>query len=229
MAITLLDQTNRLLHRTGIITSDLSALTGNSLQADVDAAVEAVNDVLNEIASLSRVPVLGEGSFTLAVNDRSYAVASDFVQVWDPLFRDETNGDMLVPYPTISVLDPTGFFALRSSQNIPAQNKGLPTYWTINPTTSEFYLNTLPQAADVVLTRTYKYIYEKSIDLTTANEATNLPFADEIIRRLIPAMEEKWRKIRKGKMDKDEYQKSLALAAKIMPQVPRKARYGPGH
>ena len=81
----------------------------------------------------------------------------------------------------------------------------------------------------MVLTRTYKYIYEKSIDLTTANEATNLPFADEIIRRLIPAMEEKWRKIRKGKMDKDEYQKSLALAAKIMPQVPRKARYGPGH
>lgn len=221
-ATTLLDLVNKVLRREGGVSSDLTSFTDSQRQIDIDVALQAVNEVLDDLLSTGAFPQeVAEGSITLSTDTRIYSVASDFVSVaedssGEPFMLDETNGQYLRPYPG-------GFDQMRRDQPIPANHTGLPIYWTINED-GKFELDAAATSAENG--RVYKYRYDKEIDLTTTG--ATFPITDDAVDSLIPAVAEVWRRVRKGResFSRRAYQKSIARAARKLRRKPPRTRYG---
>lgn len=222
MAVTVLQYTNLVLTRAGVISSDLSALTSNSQQQDVDNMLSAINEVVDELIFIAGMPTpaaVKTGTITLATNDRSYAVASDFVSLADPIFKDETNEQYLYPYPG-------GFTKMRADQPDPTSFTGLPLYYAIDPETGEIYLDTLPTSNENG--RQYKYLYNEETNFVTSAPSGTFPFTDELMRQAIPAVIQTFNRDRRREMYSEKARdKALAMAARLLPQTPAGTRYGP--
>lgn len=224
MALTLLQYVNDVLIDAGVIRTDLSALTSNAQQEDVNGAVAAINESIDDLTALDSWPsVISEGTLTLVTDQREYTVASDFVKVADdksgkPIMTDTTNGATLFPYPG-------GFDAMRRDQTIPSQHTGLPKFWVISPTSGKFRLNTSPTSSENG--NAYTYLYEEETRFVTGSPSATFPITDEALMQLIPAVKEVFNRDKRGKFNDVAHQKSLARTAGKITQVPRKRRWGP--
>lgn len=224
MALTLLQYVNDLLTDTSVISTDLTALTAQQQQEDVNGAVAAVNEVIDDLSGLGSFPTITqEGTITLATDTREYAVASGFVKVQedksgDAFMVDTTNGQVITPYPG-------GYDMMRRQQLQPANYTGLPYYWAINPTNGKFRFDTSPTSDENALVYTYMYEAE-TLYLTSAPTAT-FPITDEALSQMLPAVIEVFSRIRRGSFDATAYQKNLAKAASKIRQIPKRRSYGP--
>lgn len=224
MALTLLQTVNLLLRKAGVIGDDLAALTSQSIQEDVDAAVAAVNEAVDELSVLGVVPSMAtEGTIVLATGDRDYAVASDYVQLADDLFVCETDGTVLYPYNK-DVTD-KGFAELRRVQLQPDNETGSPNFYTIDPTSGQFYLDKIPTSTENG--KTYRYLYQKEINFSTGSPSATFPILDEAIRQLVPAAAQVFQRMRRNQFDAEDFQRSLARTAKIARRSPPRTHYGP--
>ena len=118
MAKTLLNGVNEVLVDVRIVDSAnlLASLTDTSRQNSIDIAVQIWNEMIGELytsAKLAHPQESAEDSITLALSDRSYALATDLNQLRWPL-HDETNGQYIAEYPG-------GYEALRRSQPQPRE------------------------------------------------------------------------------------------------------------
>ena len=220
MAITLLQAVNKVLKRAQIITSDLASLTEPAIQSDVDVAVQAWNETIDELNRAGAYPTsLGEGSFTLVAGTRTYAFASDFSALADdhfgqPVLMNKINGQVIRFYPG-------GWDGMRRDQLKPADFTGRPNYWVIDPTTGQIYFDQIPTAAEAG--DIYYYIYKKRTNISSASDT--FPILDEMIDTLVPAVTQIWSRERKSKFDADVYRQSLSRGAAMIRRQPRRQRY----
>ncbi len=229
MAETLLTLTNLVAHAAGLITTDYTALTGNSNQQDVDNIISAINEVVDDLSDLGVYPVqTATGTIALVVGTRAYAVASDFVALvpgpkWaaSGLLMDFTTGMWMTEYPG-------GYEQLRADQNIPSNFTGIPRHWTMQPTTGKFYLNAIPQTADLNPARTYSYDYRVATSFVSSSPTATFPFADEVTQRLVPSIIQAFSRERhRDTYEERLYLKALARAAGVVSRLPQRSHYGP--
>jgi hypothetical protein len=217
-SLTALNILNRALRDAGEITSDLTSFTDTSRQAMVDRAIEAMNEVHDELQDLMALlpQADSEGTLTLVTNQREYTVGATFGQMADDVMRDTTTGFRLFPYHG-------GYEQLILDQPIPGDNKGSPNFWVFNPTNGKFRLDNSPTAGENG--RAYTYLFEKDTRLSAVTD--KFVFNDKAMNRAIPAIVQVWK--RKSDRDFDEvaYNKSLARAASIINPMPADNSYGP--
>ena len=120
MAKTLLNWTNEVLKRTNHLTETnlLSTLSDSGKQVFIDTAVQAANEILDDLYTGAGKPlpnILGESSITLVDADRDYALAADLVQLLWPML-DETNGRILAQYEP-------GYHQLIIDQKFPSHDR----------------------------------------------------------------------------------------------------------
>ena len=221
MSKSLLNGVNELLKKAKLIQGDsgaLTTLTDSPRQVWVDTAVQVLNEVMEELYSVSGVPLpkeLAESTITLATNDRDYALASDLVSLHFPLL-DETNGQFLYEYNG-------GYLALVAGQPVPADFTGMPLYAVVRPTDGQLYLDRIPTASENGLI--YKYRYDKDISLSTA--AATFPFSDTVFRALIPAATELFNFYHRKEFSEGIFKVSVGRAARLMTNTQPRTSYLP--
>ena len=219
MSKTLLNGVNEVLKKAKLIQGDsgsLSTLTDSPRQVWVDNAVQAWNETIEELFSVTGKPMpseLAESTITLVTNDRDYALASDLVSLHWPLL-DETYGQYI---------EESEYLRLVASQPIPADFTGLPLYGAIRPTDGQLYLDRIPTASENGLV--YKYRYDKDISLSTA--AATFPFSDTVFRSLVPAVTEIFNLYHRREFSEAVYTVSMGRAARLLTQTPARTSYLP--
>lgn len=192
-----------------MISSDLTALTGNAEQADVTIAIGIINDTIDELGAPAASPILtAESSITLVASTREYALASDFAGFAEsalPVMVDQTNGSWLYEYPG-------GYDAMFRDQTIPANYTGLPTYWAINPSNRKIRLNTIPSSVEAG--RVYTYKYRLRTNLTAATDT--FPYTDEVTAQLLAAACWMFKKEIGRDWDAMAYKMAMSRAARLL-------------
>ncbi|MEK9751630.1 MAG: hypothetical protein VW338_00240 [Rhodospirillaceae bacterium] len=219
MSRTLLQEVNAVLKKASVIqgsTGELSSLTDSALQVDIDLVVKAWNRVLLDLFRAGvKINTLSTGTLTLVTDTREYAVPSDYVEIADPVFLDNTLGNRLTPFPG-------GYTALRQHLLIPGNYTGLPNTWVINPTNNNIMLDNLPTSGENG--RAYSYIYRATGLLSAA--ADTFVLRDDAVEAMEDAVEQMYARHKKGQFDQGAYQLSIAAAAQVARQTPAPGRYG---
>jgi len=221
MAKTLLNATNEVLKKVRIINGDsgvLATLTDSPRQTYIDVAIQAWNEVVEQLYSESDLPFpqeLAEATITLATDTREYALADDLVQLRFPLL-DETNGQYIIKYPG-------GYIDMVMSQSYPGNYTGLPTNCAIRETDGKLYVDRSPTSE--FNGRIYKYRYDKDISLSAAADA--VPFSDAVFRAVVPAVAEIWKRDQRSEFDAGIYKASMGRASRLLTKKQMKRSWLP--
>lgn len=217
---TLLDAVNEILTRTGIIHGDsglLTSLTSTARQRSIDIAIQVVNEGIDELYSACGVPMpdeQAESTITLVAGTRSYALASDLVQMRFPLI-DKTNTQYIFEYP--------GGYNAILVQDPEQDDEGLPQYAAVSPVNSELYLDRAPAAEDAG--KIYTYQYDKDVELTTVGNT--VPFSDAVFRAMVPVWVQLWRRDQQNEFDGDLFRLNIGRAARLLPKQQPRDNYSP--
>ena len=220
MAKTLLNATNEILKRVGIIAGDaglLTTLTDSARQVSVDAAVQVVNEGISALYSTSEHALpnqQAEGTITLVTGTRAYALAATMTQMRWPL-RDKTNSQRIHEYP--------GGYNAMLDADIEQDDTGLPYYAAIKPTNGELHLDRAPTSAENG--RIYTYQYDKDLVLTLA--ADSVPFKDEVFRAMVPVWVQLWKRERRNEFDGELHRAALGLASRVLTQQQPRTNWSP--
>lgn len=220
MAKTLLNAVNEILKRTSNIAGDaglLTSLTDSARQVVIDAAVQVVNEGIEELYSASHLPMpneLTDNSITLVAGTRHYSLQSNVVQIRWPLI-DRTNGQYIVEYPggyeEIIINDPE------------IDDTGLPTMGAIRPVDSVLYLDRAPTAAEAG--RIYFYQYDK--DISISSSTSEVPFKDAVFRAMVPAWVQLFKRERRNEFDGELFRLSIGRASRLLTQKQMRTHWSP--
>ncbi len=233
---TLLDVVNRVLQRAQIVNPDapLTSLTSSAVQVDVDATVLAANQIIQELgADHANIPrPFADTEIVLVDGQREYDTPNDFegivpnddgyklmvdrehsywVREWPGEFYDMATGQ----------LKSTGY---AGSTNTEESWRGMPTFWTINPTTAKFRFNTAP--TDKEAGRKLHYFYKKSF--IKDQPADTFPYTDQVMMLLETAIFEEYSKRRRNQWSNDERDGSMAKARRYAKTNGSKRQWGWG-
>lgn len=219
MAYTFLQAVNDVLKRAGAIKGDsgeFSTFTSSARQIDIDMAIKAWNDVIHYMYSKGAFSQgVAESSFTLALDDREYALASDFESFAAEAIRCEANSNYLLPYDG-------GYVGMWNRQIDPNDYQGQPSRYAINPTTNQLRIDTDPESDQVG--DVYKYLYMKRISLSATTDT--FPFSDTVVDMAAIGVAELWKRYRKKEFAPDIYEASMATAMGYLTQQGMKKTYG---
>ncbi len=217
---TLLNSVNDLFKLANLTAGDqdaLTTLTDTARQHDIDAAILAVNQTIDEMyATLdeSRPSQQAQSTITLATSTRNYTLATNYVRLHWPLI-DKTNGQYIYEYEgdydDLLELDPE------------TTSTGLPIWAVIRPTDGALYVFPTPTSADNG--KVYTYQYDQDTELTAA--ASTVPFNNFVYRAFIPAAFQLWKRERRGEFDTQLFKVHLGRALRRMPQVGASDNYNP--
>ena len=250
MAITFLAAINKTLKRANVITTDITAFTGNTQQGDVDVMIQVWNEVIDELAAKGTWPTsVAEGSITLATDTKEYAAETDFVSIAEDTGEHHHHGRHghhgFAPFSSghgihggrhgettaiminesdgsVLIHYPGGWDQMRWDQLQPSQHVGKPVNWAMNKVTGKFELDTAPTATNNG--DVYKYIYNKRTDLSGTTDT--FPILDEAVDTLIPAVVQLWSRDRKKEFDQAQFAASMSRATKMIRQRPMRSHYG---
>ncbi len=201
-----------------MIRADLTSLTGNAQQPEIDTMISAWNEIIDELYGEEgqKTQEPKSGTLTLATSTREYDLAADFVSMASPTMVDTTNGRYLNPFPG-------GYNNMRIIQSKPADWTGLPLYWVINPETNKFRVEREPTAQ--YNGNAYSYLYRRALNVAVA--ADTFPFDDEVTRTLVTAVVQRWYIDNKTEsFNLALLNSSMGRAAAKMRQVSLRPRYG---
>jgi len=219
MAETLLNGVNEVMKRAKLIQGDsgtLTSLTDSPRQVWIDQIVQIWNELMEELYSVSDVPMpteLSESTITLVEDTRNYTLDTFNTLNWP--FIDETTGQYI--YEQVG-----GYSALWKSQPIPSTFTGLPLFGAIRETDGDLYLDRLPTATEAGLV--YKYRFHKDISVSTA--AATFPFKDEIFRALVPAAADLFKAENRQDVPAS-FNASMGRAARLLSNAHVRSHYGP--
>lgn len=220
MAKTLLNGTNEVLKRAGIIAGDaglLTTLTDSARQRPIDVAVQVWNEAIEELYSATSKPMpneQAESTITLVAGTQAYTLATDLVQLRWPMI-DKTNTQFLYQFPG-------GYNAML--QFDPEQDDtGLPMYGAIRATDGKLHLDRNPTSAEAG--RIYTYQYDKMLTLDEA--ADTVPFNDAVFRAMVPAVVQLWKRDMRQEFDQPLFKMNVGRAARLMTQVQQRNSYSP--
>ena len=221
MAKDLLEGVNRLLIKVEEIESrnKLTSLTDSSRQVFIDGAVDSLNEVMDELYTLFRSPRprgIKSATITLVDGQREYSLNSKMTRIRaDYHLIDETN-DHVIEF--VDNLHRDLVFA-----DLGQDDTGLPTLATINPETNRLFVDRAPTSVEAG--RIYKYRYERDLELTEATD--EFPFSSTVLRAVVPAAAQLWKRDHRGVFDGPIFRASLARAARFLRQSPARNTYGP--
>lgn len=217
---TLLNATNEILKRVGVIAGDagvLASLTDGSRQRAIDVAVQIVNEGIDELYSSTHIARGNEqkqGTLTLVTSTRSYTLATDLVQLRWPMI-DKTNTQFLYEYPG-------GYNAILLAD--PEQNDtGLPLYGAISPVDGKLQVDRAPTSAENG--RIYTYQYDKDLALTLLTDT--VPFSDAVFRAMVPTWAQLWSREERKDFDEALFKTNLGRAGRLMTQQQMRTHYCP--
>lgn len=220
MPKTLLQSTNEVLKRVGIIAGDagaLSSLTDSPRQVQIDVAVQVINEGIVDLYATGGIAMpneQAESTLTLVTGTRAYTLQTDLVQLRYPMI-DKTNNQYIGQYPG-------GYNAMILAD--PEQDDtGLPMYGDIRATDSKFFLDRTPTSVENG--RVYTYQYDKSLLLTVA--ASTVPFNDTVFSKMVPVWAQLWRRDRQNSFDPALYETNLGVAAGLLSQRQPRDSYSP--
>jgi hypothetical protein len=209
---TLLNAVNEILKRVSVIAGDanaLTSLTDSARQVDIDQAVQVVNEAVDELYSVTEVPMpseQAESTIVLVTGTRAYSLASDLSQMRWPLV-DKTNTQFIFEYPG----GYNGLLLLDPEQD----DTGTPHYGSIRPTDGKLHLNV---AADSTVNgSTYTYQYDKDLGISLYTDT--LPFGNPVFRAMVPAWVQLWKRERRNEFDAALFKESLGRAARLLTQA----------
>lgn len=215
MAKTLLNCVNEILKRTAIIAGDsglLASLTDSARQVWIDAAVQVVNEGIDDLYAATNIAMpseQAEGSMVLVTGTRAYTLASGLRQLRFPMI-DKTNTQYIHEYP--------GGYNEMLIGDPEQSDTGLPYLGAFRTTDGLFYVDRAPTSVENG--RTYTYQYDKDLAMTTA--AATVPFNDMVFRAMVPVWVQLWKREQRNEFDTELYRKSLGLASALLSQ--RQAR-----
>lgn len=219
MAKTLLNSVNEILKRVNQIAGDaelLTTLTDSARQHMIDIAIQVVNEGIDQLYSLTETPAPTEqkqGTFSLVTSTRSYALASDLIQLRWPLI-DKTNAQF--------ISEMQGGYNAILLNDLEQDDTGLPHYAAISPVNGELYLDRIPTSAENG--RVYTYQYDRDLALTLA--ADTVPFSNATFRAMVPVWAQLWKREERNEFDNELYRESLATAARFLRQGQPRASWG---
>lgn len=211
MAKTLLNATNEILKRVGIISGDsgeLTSLTDSARQRAIDVAIQVVNEGIDDLYSASTVPhpnEQAEDTITLATSTRAYTLATDLVQLRFPLI-DKTNNQFIDEYP--------GGYNKMLMDDPEQDDTGLPHFAAIRPTDGKLYTDVAPTSDDNG--NIYTYQYDKDVSLSASTDT--VPFTDATFRAMVPAWVQLWKREMRNEFDGDLFEKSIGRAGIFLSQ-----------
>jgi hypothetical protein len=220
VAKTLLNAVNELLKRVNVIAGDaaaLTTLTDSARQHPIDIAVQVINEGVDEIYSISRLPKpnsQAESTITLATGTRAYALAADLVTPLFPL-RDKTNTQFIWEFPG----GYNGLLDLDPEQD----DTGLPIWGAISPVNGYLHLNCAPTSADNG--KVYTYQYQK--DLVMSATADTVPFSNACFRAMVPVWAQLYKREMKNEFDQPLYQMAIGRAARFLADAEPRSSYSP--
>lgn len=216
MAYTLLQAVNLVLRELRYIDTagDLTSLTDSARQPAIDAVVRYWNEesrALYHDCGLVTPSFMVEGTVTLVAGQREYTLPTGIAEIRWPMV-DQTNGNYIIEYPG-------GYTQMRSDQNIPNNFVGLPTRACINPTNNKMRMDYTPDASSGG--RIYALLYMARVNL--AGVSDSLPFDDNVVDAMVPAVAERWRRTQQDKFDAAAYKRARGEAARFLSKKPARA------
>ena len=220
MAKTLLNSVNEIFRRVSLVAGDsglLTSLTDSARQVDVDVAVQAVNEGIDELYSTTGRAMPNQQSsstVTLATNTRNYTLASDLVRLHWPLI-DRTHNQYIYEfgegYDGILLLDPE------------QDDTGQPFYGVIRPTDGALFLDRAPTSTY----NGYVYTYQYDKDMVMSAASDTVPFDNAVFRAMVPAWVQIWKRERRNEFDDVLFRASIGRAARLLPQVGPRMSWNP--
>lgn len=178
MAMTFLSAVNRILQLNGLIRGDtdvLTAFTDTNHGSTSAIAQIAVQTEITELSSKGELPYQHtiNGSISLVTSTRSYALASDYIQLWgeSPFFYDSTTQYQIPQYPG-------GEEQLRLTIATYRTDLGSPMYFYFERGTTQkvsFY----PVPNSSVNGRALVYDYEASVNVSASTDSIPLATTDQ--------------------------------------------------
>lgn len=222
MAKSLLEAVNEILSEVGFIAGDagdLTSLTDSSRQRPIDMAVRAVNIGIDELYSATAKPhpqEQAESTITLATGDRSYALATDLVQLRWPLI-DKTNNQYITEFPGD---DPYNDMLIHDPEQ---DDDGLPFWGAISPVNGELHLDRDPTANENG--RVYTYQYDKDLSLSLSTD--EVPFRDAVFRSMVYVWVEIWKSEMRREADAGKLRMNLAKAGRFLTNMQPRTSWSP--
>lgn len=216
----LLDAVNAVLKRVNVIAGDgtiLSSLTDSGKQHDIDVCVQVINEGMDEVYSLSAVPLPKEqadATITLVANVNEYALASDLVQLRWPMI-DRANSQYMFEFPG-------GYDALLII-DIEQTWSGLPVWGMINPNTNMLHTSHLPTSAEAG--HVYHYEYDRDVSVALATDT--FPFTNACFRAMVPVWTQLWKRERRNEFDQPLYGSNLGRASRFLTQQEQRTNWSP--
>ena len=220
MAKTLLNSVNEIFRRVSLVAGDsglLTSLTDSARQVDVDVAVQAVNEGIDELYSTVGRAMPNQQSsstITLATNTRNYSLASDLVRLHFPLI-DRTHNQYIYEYEpgydALLLLDPE------------QDDTGQPFYAVIRPTDGSLFLDRAPTSTY----NGYVYTYQYDKDWVLSVSTDTVPFDHAVFRAMVPAWVLIWKRERRNEFDDVLFKASIGRAARLLPEKAPRANWNP--
>lgn len=227
MAYTLLNGTNKVLARVGVIqgvAGNLTTLTDSGRQIDIDVAVMMWSEVLQDFAQQTdAVPgLMDSGTITLANGAKEYAPPTGTVSGK----TIELVKWITLPVRRLPLYEyPGGFTKMTFDQPDPTIFQGLPVNWVISAITGWIRFDFTPTANEAGVTGTVFGV--PRVALTLAGDL--FPVSDTVVDQLVPAVAMKWSKERKkGDFDREEYYQALSDAMRWAQKATPQSKWGVG-
>lgn len=176
--MTFLACVNRILQLNGLIRGDtdlLTAFTDTNHASTSSIAQIAVQTEITELSSRGKLPYLHKttGSITLATSTRTYALASDFIQLWTswPFFYDSSNQNWIPMYPG-------GEEQLRVEILTYRTDPGYPIYFYFERGTTQ-QVSFYPVPTSTENGKTLSYDYEASGNVSASTDVIPLATTDQ--------------------------------------------------
>lgn len=220
MARTLLNCTNEILKRVGIISGDaglLTTLTDTARQRSIDVAIQSINEGIDELYSASTIAMpneQAESTVTLADGTLAYTLATDLVQLRWPMI-DKTNNQYLNEHP--------GGYDAMLPNDAEQDDTGLPHLAAIRPTDGKLHLDRAPTSLEAG--RIYTYQYDKDLELSILTDT--VPFENAVFRAMVPAWVQIWKRELRNEFDGDLFKFSIGRAARLMTKGQSRSDWSP--
>ena len=219
MAINFLTAVNESLKRAGVIegaTGELSSFEESSIQVSIDRMLQIWNELLTFCYNITGEPFPIEtiqSTITLVDQQREYTLPTNLLRINYPLIN-ENNGQQIFEFQG-------GFSRMRKLQLQPANFTGRPIRATINPSTGDLRMDTVPQSDDAG--EVYQLYYDAEQFVKFENDT--FPFPDTCVRELVSAAATIWRDDKGQGTNGPAARQNLAIAISLIPQSQLRQRY----
>lgn len=241
MAITFLTAINATLKRVGEIAGDseelatstvtstatgltaTDAFTDSRRQHKIDVAIQLWNEATHEVYSMRLMAREGaSATLTLVDAQREYDLPSDFERMAGDTYdvralRGATTALIVREYPG-------GYAKMLVDQPTASDYTGDPNYWALSPVLAKIRLDREPTSGQAG--RTYNFLYEKRLSLTSTMATSTLPFSDTVADCLVPVVAESYHRVFKNEYDQGFLQASLTRSLRFLTQSQPRDRYG---